>query len=83
MIYQVLLSLKNNEKIFKTVICCSFDWRLKGKVKCIHSVFLSFLRRGVLLHRIAVSRSKVFTFVTSHLLSFLKWGRCLKERIYS
>ena len=29
--YQVLSSLKNNEKLFKTVVCCSRDWRLKGK----------------------------------------------------
>ena len=26
--YQVLFSLKNKEKIFKTVICCSPDYRL-------------------------------------------------------
>ena len=30
--YQVLLSLKNNEKIFKTVICCSRDMPLKGYI---------------------------------------------------
>ena len=28
--YQVLLSLKSNDKVFKTVICCSCDCRLKG-----------------------------------------------------
>ena len=28
--YQVLFSLKTNEKIFKTVICCSRDWHFKG-----------------------------------------------------
>ena len=28
--YQVLFYQKNNEKIFKTVICCSLDWRFKG-----------------------------------------------------
>ena len=33
--YQVLFSLKNNEKIFRTVICCSRDWRLKGQGKSI------------------------------------------------
>ena len=27
--HQVLFCLKNNEKIFKTVICCSHDWHLK------------------------------------------------------
>ena len=28
--YQVLFSLKNNEKLFKSVVCCSRRWRLKG-----------------------------------------------------
>ena len=28
--YQVLFSLKNNEKIFKTVVCCSCDLAPKG-----------------------------------------------------
>ena len=32
--YQVLFSLKNNEKIFKTFVCCSRDWRLKISVWC-------------------------------------------------
>ena len=27
--YQVLFALKNNEKKFKTVVCCSHYWRLK------------------------------------------------------
>ena len=27
--YQVLFSLKNNEKVFKIVVCCSRDWRFK------------------------------------------------------
>ena len=27
--HQVLLSLKNNEKIFMNVVCCSHDWRFK------------------------------------------------------
>ena len=27
---QVLFSLKNNEKIFMNVVCCSRDWRFKG-----------------------------------------------------
>ena len=30
--YQVLLSLKNNEKVFMNVVCCSRDWRFKGKI---------------------------------------------------
>ena len=28
--YQVLLSLKNSEKILKTAVCCSPDWSFKG-----------------------------------------------------
>ena len=28
--HQVLLSLKNNEKIFMNVVCCSRHWRFKG-----------------------------------------------------
>ena len=28
--HQVLFSLKNNEKIFINVVCCSRDWRFKG-----------------------------------------------------
>ena len=27
--HQVLFSLKNNEKIFMNVVCCSRDWRFK------------------------------------------------------
>ena len=30
--YQVLFSLKNNEKIFMAVICCSRDWGLKHDI---------------------------------------------------
>ena len=33
--HQVLFSLKNNEKIFMNVVCCSPDWRFKDK--CCHS----------------------------------------------
>ena len=28
--HQVLFSMKNNEKIFMNVVCCSRDWRFKG-----------------------------------------------------
>ena len=27
MLYQVLFPLKNNEKVFINVVCCSRDWR--------------------------------------------------------
>ena len=30
-IYQVLFSVNNNEKVFINVVCCSCDWRFKGK----------------------------------------------------
>ena len=28
--YEVLFSLKNNEKVFINVVCCSRDWHFKG-----------------------------------------------------
>ena len=31
--HQVLFSLKNNEKVFINVVCCSRDWCLKGYVE--------------------------------------------------
>ena len=30
--HQVLFSLKNNEKIFMKVVCCSRDWGCKGSL---------------------------------------------------
>ena len=30
--YQVSFSLKNNEKVFMNVVCCSRDWRFKGYI---------------------------------------------------
>ena len=30
--HQVLFSLKNNENILTSLICCSRDWRFKGKL---------------------------------------------------
>ena len=39
--YKVLFFLKNNEKIFKTVACCSRDWHLNPsalrKAKIVYS----------------------------------------------
>ena len=35
--YQVLFSLTNNEKVFINVVCCSRDWRFKGKDKIFKS----------------------------------------------
>ena len=28
--YQVLFSLKNNEKVYMKVVCCSLEWWAKG-----------------------------------------------------
>ena len=28
--YQILFSLKNNEKVFINIVCCSHDWRCKS-----------------------------------------------------
>ena len=28
--YQILFSMKNNEKLFMNVVCCSCDWRFEG-----------------------------------------------------
>ena len=30
--YQVLFSLKNNEKVFMVVVCCSCDWPFRVKI---------------------------------------------------
>ena len=44
--HQVLFSLKNNEKIFMNVVCCSCDWRFKGKSYMYNHKFTS----GVWVH---------------------------------
>ena len=31
--YQVLFSLKSNEKVFMNIVCCSRDWCLKVNTK--------------------------------------------------
>ena len=36
--HQVLFSLKNNEKVLIHVVCCSRDWRFKGK-KCVNLLY--------------------------------------------
>ena len=40
--YQVLFSLKNNEKVFTNVVCYSRDWRFKGQltVSCFSEIIL-------------------------------------------
>ena len=34
--FQVLFSLRNNEKVFINVVCRSSDWRFKGYLKDFH-----------------------------------------------
>ena len=34
--HQVLFSVKNSVKLFKTVVCCSRDWRLRANWECLH-----------------------------------------------
>ena len=29
--YQILFCLKNNEKVYINVVCCSPDWHFRGK----------------------------------------------------
>ena len=38
--YQVLFSLKNNEKVYINVVCCSRDWHLRVKRTCIFQLSL-------------------------------------------
>ena len=51
--YQVLFSLKNNEKIFMNVVCCCRDWRFKVYnqpfVQCVIS-FTVIVFTGELFH---------------------------------
>ena len=48
--YLVLFSLKNDEKAFKTVVCCSRDWHLKGSVVIVGSSPLSKGLTGKINH---------------------------------
>ena len=41
--YQVLLSLKNNENIFKTVVCFCCDWRLKDQQSTVCKVHCNMI----------------------------------------
>ena len=40
--YQALFFMKSNEKLFKTVVCCSRDWRLRGEIWFIYLCTLVF-----------------------------------------
>ena len=54
--YQALFSPKNYEKIFKTVICCSHDWSLKGKTQVLSPLKQSQNSRSVLKGKQSFSR---------------------------
>ena len=41
--YQVLFSLKNNEKVFINVVCSSRDWRFKGKIDNVFGGLQNFI----------------------------------------
>ena len=48
--YQVLFSLKNNEKLFMNAICCGCDWRFNYHVLLgVFDIFIppAFMPRGI------------------------------------
>ena len=49
--YQVLFSLKHNNKEFINVVCCSCDWRFKGQfLNCgVNLLFLGLINLPVIL----------------------------------
>ena len=53
--YQVLFSLKNNEKIFKTVFCCIRDWSLRVKTGC-HELYYEFLHLYAVLDILNINK---------------------------
>ena len=50
MIYQVLFSLINNEKIFKTVVCCSSDFSALTVKKNGINLFFCHFHEGLLFN---------------------------------
>ena len=52
--YEVLFSLKNNEKVFTNVVCCSRDWRLKGYLHFRFTLLTEYLP--------SKHRAKILTF---------------------
>ena len=52
--YQVLFSLKSNEKVFINAVCCSRDWHFNGLQ---HSITLN---KVVAIHKHYKLRSKAF-----------------------
>ena len=43
--HQVPFSLKNNEKIFMNVFCCSRDWRFKGLELIEHEIYVKGINK--------------------------------------
>ena len=58
--YQVLFSLKNNEKVFINVVCCSCDWRFKGCGQRITSLNLLGNSNSLYLREIQLKDKKQF-----------------------
>ena len=61
--YQVLFSLKNNENVFINVVCCSHDWRFKGKSK--NKITFNFAfhhNRGLLKESSLLLHEKILFF---------------------
>ena len=56
--HQVLFSLKNNEKIFINVVCCSSDWRFK--VNYLYTAF-----KGRKTNSISIKNQVQITYLTS------------------
>ena len=63
--HQVLFSLKNNEKIFMNVVCCSLDWRFKGLNICF-KIFLELPHWGssvnILKHICSIQKIRKISF---------------------
>ena len=76
--YQVLFSLKNNEKIFMNVVCCSRDWPLKGSIHVwVHRV----LNLGYCHWFHCISNWEICTFTFFY--KILKWVILQKQTIHS
>ena len=73
--HQVLFSLKNNEKIFMNVVCCSCDWRLKGEtdIICSQCIFDFEIRKKQMF-----TEARAFSRVTYFLFSGEPAGFFLK-----
>ena len=58
--YQVLFSPRNTEKIFKTAVCCSSDWGLRG-----YKQTAPFIGHSVIIFRLL---TLIFLFLNESML---------------